>query len=86
MALSNNKLRCREVPDVIKFYFDMLNAVIEFVSERDLVTFKWIKWIVMRDMPFSEVENEVTRELAGLNRCYMSGVKRFEPTYPSWFR
>ncbi|KAE8912732.1 hypothetical protein PF003_g3299 [Phytophthora fragariae] len=30
------------------------------------IIYKWLKWIVMRDMPFTEVGNELTRELTGM--------------------
>ncbi|KAG1687184.1 hypothetical protein DVH05_005351 [Phytophthora capsici] len=53
---------------------------IEFVSERDLVVFKWLKWVIMRDMPFAEVDNELTRELAGLKSSKHISRSLFEPT------
>ncbi|RAW41965.1 hypothetical protein PC110_g1842 [Phytophthora cactorum] len=41
--------------------------VIEYVSERDLSVFKWIVGVLMRNMPLSEVDNPLTRELAGIS-------------------
>ncbi|KAG3074024.1 hypothetical protein PI125_g22108 [Phytophthora idaei] len=41
--------------------------VIEYVSERDLTVFKWIVWVLMRNMSLSEVDNPLTRELAGIS-------------------
>ncbi|OWZ13847.1 hypothetical protein PHMEG_00012761, partial [Phytophthora megakarya] len=38
-------------------------AVIDYISERELIIFKWV---IMRDMAFMEVDNELTRELTGL--------------------
>ncbi|GMF22746.1 unnamed protein product [Phytophthora fragariaefolia] len=41
--------------------------VIEYVAERDLVVFRWIEWVLMRNMPLSEVDNPLTRSLTGIN-------------------
>ncbi|KAG3081617.1 hypothetical protein PI124_g14212 [Phytophthora idaei] len=37
------------------------------MSARDLTVFKWIVWVLMRNMPLAEVDNPLTRELAGIS-------------------
>lgn len=41
--------------------------MIEYVAKRDLVDFRWIEWVRMRNMPLAEVVNPLTRELAGIS-------------------
>jgi hypothetical protein len=41
--------------------------VIEYVAERDLVVYRWIVWVLMRNQPLSEVDNVLTRGLAGMS-------------------
>ncbi|OWZ14672.1 hypothetical protein PHMEG_00011816 [Phytophthora megakarya] len=41
-------------------------AMIDYISERELIIFKWLKWVIMRDMAFTEADNQLTSELTGL--------------------
>jgi len=36
----------------------------KFISSRELTVFRWIEWIVMRDVPLSEVNNPLTRAMS----------------------
>ncbi|KAG6580120.1 uncharacterized protein IUM83_15740 [Phytophthora cinnamomi] len=39
----------------------------KFVSSQELSSFRWIEWVVMRDMPLSEVDNVLTRSMYQLD-------------------
>uniref|UniRef100_H3H8T4 BED-type domain-containing protein n=1 Tax=Phytophthora ramorum TaxID=164328 RepID=H3H8T4_PHYRM len=39
----------------------------KFISSRELSVFRWIEWIIMREMPLSESDNPLTREMSQLD-------------------
>ncbi|RLN75737.1 hypothetical protein BBJ28_00007540 [Nothophytophthora sp. Chile5] len=51
----------REQPNPLGFVRE------RFVSSKELTVFRWLEWVIMRDMPLSEVDNPVTRGISNLD-------------------
>ncbi|ETI54594.1 hypothetical protein F443_02618 [Phytophthora nicotianae P1569] len=47
-----------------------------FVSEESSHLFQWIQWVVMRNMPVSEVEDDLTRAMSKLRPVTTKAVKK----------
>ncbi|ETK89060.1 hypothetical protein L915_06788, partial [Phytophthora nicotianae] len=47
-----------------------------FVSEESSHLFQWIQWVVMRNMPVSEVEDDLTRAMSKLWSVTTKAVKK----------
>ncbi|OWY92297.1 hypothetical protein PHMEG_00038761 [Phytophthora megakarya] len=47
-----------------------------FIAEEASDLFQWIQWIIMRNMPIQEVEDELTRAMSKLRPVTVKAVKK----------
>ncbi|ETK80791.1 hypothetical protein L915_13631 [Phytophthora nicotianae] len=68
----NVTYQCRKCSDYMKKFtskkaqFNPLGFTREkYISDKEFSVFRWLEWVVMRNMPLSVVDNPLTRSLAG---------------------
>ena len=47
------------------------------VTKKEKRVYQWMEWVVMRNMPISEVDNELTRKLAGIDHINSKTLSKY---------